>query len=684
MAAVAFLGLTVLLLLSLRREWPAYGLLAASVATLVWAVVSIMSAYAPPWSALVSPAETLRSGAWIAFLVILMWPHWRLAERVSYSFVLSLVIWFVFAFLLLLDIVAIFGLLPSESAAIAKVIEAFMAGRLISSIGGLALVENLYRSTASDSRWQIRPLCIGLGALFVFDIFMYAEGTLFRAINPALLDARGALFALGMPLIALSAARNPGWKSDIQVSQRAVFHTVSLVATGIYLLAMSAAGLYLKEFGGQWGELLQITFVFLALVALVFFAMSGRARAWLRVVLAKNLFTHKYDYRAEWLRFIRTLSTSDSGEALERRVIKAVGDLLDSPGGILWLPDEQGTYLPVERWNFPKAPQGEEPPESPFIAFLDSRQWIVNFNEIRQGSMVYGDLALPVWAQGDERCWVAVPLIHHDILIGFMVMEQPRAARALNWEDHDLLKTVGRQVASYLAERQSQDALAQAAEFDAFNRRFAFIMHDLKNLVSQLSLLARNAERHLDNPAFRADMLATLRASVERMNKMLATLHRQVEPVRHGEAIDLSAVLGAVFRAKQPYWPELRLVADDATLRVRGNREGLEQVFSHLVQNAIEASKEGQAIEIRATPNGRLVEVAVCDNGCGMSQEFISNDLFKPFRSTKSEGFGIGAFECRELIRAMGGQLAVRSAVGQGTSMVVTLRAAEDDEADRG
>ena len=124
----------------------------------------------------------------------------------------------------------------------------------------------------------------------------------------------------------------------------------------------------------------------------------------------------------------------------------------------------------------------------------------------------------------DAQAWVAVPLAHHDRLVGIVLLASPDFRRPLDWEDFDLLRTAGRQAASALAEALGQEALANAQRFEEFNRRFAFILHDIKNLVSQLGLVARNAERHADNPEFRADMVATLQSSVAKMNDLLARL----------------------------------------------------------------------------------------------------------------------------------------------------------------
>ncbi len=125
---------------------------------------------------------------------------------------------------------------------------------------------------------------------------------------------------------------------------------------------------------------------------------------------------------------------------------------------------------------------------------------------------------LPQWMLDLEDAWVVVPLPHMGGLAGAILLARPPVKRPLDWEDFDLLKVAGRQVASYLAEARAQEALAEAQRFDEFNRRFAFIVHDIKNLVSQLTLTARNAERHADKPEFRADMVETLRSSAEKMS----------------------------------------------------------------------------------------------------------------------------------------------------------------------
>jgi putative PEP-CTERM system histidine kinase len=282
---------------------------------------------------------------------------------------------------------------------------------------------------------------------------------------------------------------------------------------------------------------------------------------------------------------------------------------------------------------------------------------------------------VPACILEEESAWAAVPLIHHDRLIGIVLLGAPEYRRQLDWEDFDLLRTAGRQAASSLAEAQGQDALAKAQRFEEFNRRFAFILHDIKNLVSQLSLLSRNAERHADNPEFRADMIATLKGSVGKMNDLLARLapHSQSR-VQRITAEPLRPILTAAIAAKRRDRDvQLR---GDASLCALVDATALEQAVGHLVDNALDASTDAP-VTVRVSGRDGSVSIAINDKGVGMDGDFIRNRLFQPFVSTKSGGFGIGTFEARSLIAAMGGRISVDSRLGHGTTFTITLPVAK-------
>src|SRR4051812_8289074 len=224
-------------------------------------------------------------------------------------------------------------------------------------------------------------------------------------------------------------------------------------------------------------------------------------------------------------------------------------------------------------------------------------------------------ILVPGWLLDEPAAWAAIPLLHHQRLVGLVVLATPDYRRQLDWEDFDLLRTAGHQAASSLAEALGQEALSQAQRFEEFNRRFAFILHDIKNLVSQLSLLARNAERHSDNPEFRSDMVATLRSSVGKMNELLARLapHSQAR-VQRIEAQPLRPILAAAIAAKRRD-RDINLTGDTA-VQALVDATALEQAVGHLLQNAVDASS-GEPVIVRVISAGSQVSIAVSDKGVG-------------------------------------------------------------------
>jgi putative PEP-CTERM system histidine kinase len=538
--------------------------------------------------------------------------------------------------------------------------------------GALVLVHNLYGQAAPDSRWGIKLPMIALAAMWSYDLHLYTVGYLTRAPVEDLVAMRGAVLAMLAPLFALASRRGGEWR--VQLSRAATFQSLSVLAILGYLILMMSATRALELVGGSWVRVGQIGVIFAMTVAAVLVLPSRAMRAWLRVIMVKHFFEHRYDYREEWLRFTRTVGTGapDAG-GLGERVVKAIADIAESPGGILLVPDDSGRLTPEARWNWSHpVPHGTDHTE--FLRFLERRAHVIDFDSPKKS-----EVPLPASLATLTQAWAGIPLLHNDRLLGLVILEQPLVRRPLDWEDFDLFRTAGIQAASYLAEARSQEALANAQRFDEFNRRFAFILHDIKNLVSQLSLVARNAERHAHNPAFREDMIATLQSSVRKMNDLLARLspgrQAEAEPPRPSS---LAQVVGAVVEVKRRVHaieasldPGLVAIVDPA---------GLEQALAHLLQNAIDASPAGMPVAVRLSARAGEAAIEIADRGPGMSAEFVRSRLFQPFSSTKDGGFGVGAFEARSLVSAMGGRIEVESREGEGTCFTVFLPLAATSE----
>ena len=350
-----------------------------------------------------------------------------------------------------------------------------------------------------------------------------------------------------------------------------------------------------------------------------------------------------------------------------------MADITDSPAGLLLIPNEEAQLELPARWNWPIIEVPGVSGEYTLSSLLERHNYILDLDEVRSGIDHHGELSeVPQWLVEAEDVWALVPLIHFDRLVGCVVLARPRITRRLDWEDFDLLRVVGQQLASYLAEQAGQQALMDASRFDEFNRRMAFVMHDIKNLASQLSLLATNAQKHADNPEFRKDMLVTLQKSSEKLNALLARLGRYGSgPVDAIKPFDLTLTAKTLedrFAAAHP----ISIAASEETM-VLADAEALEQALIHLVQNAIDASEASAPIHIIVSKEALKARIEIVDGGCGMSPEFVRNGLFKPFVSSKRGGFGIGAFEAREMIKAMGGRLQVESREGVGTRFSVVL-----------
>jgi putative PEP-CTERM system histidine kinase len=609
-------------------------------------------------------AESLRNIAWLAFMMALLRRDASAGRDRAVTMIYGVVVLVALAGIVLSMIQAsVAGDLVKGIAAVRILL------RMMVALGALVLVHHLYSVAAPGARGGIRLAVAALAIMWSGDLVLYTTAYLSGDGSQELIATRGLIMIAIVPLLAIAVHRNGDW--TLKLSRTVTWQSLSLVALMAYAVVTVLAISAIDSFGGSYTRLAQTAFVFGSAAALLTLLSSPTIKAWLRVMVAKHLFNHRYDYRAEWSRFTDTLGAPGEGAApLEERIVKAVADVTDSAAGLLLVADE-GVFGVGAEWNWlgtvPVAVAGETLAQA-----MAGNSRIIELDAVRAGNAPPGELAaVPQWMLDEPSAWAIVPLVHLNQLIGAILLARPPIDRSLDWEDFDLLRIAGRQVASYLAEARAHEALADARRFDEFNRRFAFIMHDVKNLVSQLTLVARNAERHADNPDFRADMIATLKDSVGRMNDLLARLSqhnsaRVEEPV----AVELMPIVERVTRRRGASHPIAVTGMRDAVAVADPAR--LEQALGHLIQNAIEASAPGDPVGVVV---GRAT-IDVIDAGPGMSASFIRDRLFRPFTSTKNGGFGIGAFEARQVIQAMGGKLDVISREGEGTRFTIVLREA--------
>lgn len=666
-AALAFSFLALLLVVGWGRGRRDPWLLIACILTALWALAVALDGPGAPFMGAVLALDICRGLGWVLYLISVVAPMWSRAQRRLALILLPGTTGFVVALVLAYELYVRAGAPSGIDGGLLS--GAGHMARVVIAIVGLLLIENLYRNTRTDYRWAVKFVCIGLGGLFAYDFFMYSDALLFKQLDSNLVEAHGLVAAAVVPLLVMFLRGDPDKSLQLYVSRKTVFHTATFIGAGLYLLLMWAVAVYLREFGGRWGALFHVVFLFAAFLMLTVVMFSGAFRAWLRTVISKHFFHYRYDYREEWLRLIDVMS-SDGG-SLAENVVRAFADIVESPEGVLWLY-EDGVLAPAGSWQI-RMPDTPVPADPDLICFFETRKWVIDLDELAEKPDFYGGLTVPDGLRETRRPWLLAPLIHHGLLLGLVCLHQSRAPRRLDWEDYDLLKTLGRQTAHYLAEQRTGRALAESRQFEQFNKRFAFVLHDIKNLVSQLTLLLSNAEKHRDNPEFQQDMVETIQESVTKMNHLLDRLHRGGKDVAAASAIDLQAFLESAI-ARETWRPgsiELQVLATGVA--VLADEERLSAVVAHILENALDAAGEDGLVRVMLLPDDGEAVIEIEDNGPGMDQAFIREKLFRPFQTTKQGGYGIGAFESREYLRELGGRIDVSSAPGKGTLVRIHL-----------
>lgn len=689
-AAVGFLLLTLLLWISWQGRAQGMRLIAACGVTSLWAAVLVLQGGLPVPFVLL--AEFLRYGAWFFVLTGLtrstgVAPTLSRAVHVTWIAAVALV--------LAAPLLANAGLpLPQPSGLLAGV-------GLLMALLGLVLLEQIYRNTAGKGRYAFKFLVIAAGLMFAYDLFVYSQAQLLQGIEPASWNARGLVVTLMVPLIAIAAQRNPQWSLNVFVSRHVVFYSTSVMVVGVYLLLMAGGGYLILFYGGAWGKVAQLVFVAGAAAVLLVLMASSDLRRRLRVFIDKHFYSNKYDYRVEWLRFIETLAAPEPGVDTRENAARAMAQVINSPGGVLFLRTEDGqSYKPTAAWprdEFNLRAHEPLPATDELAVFMAQRQWVIDVVEWRETPDAYPDVALPgslctESTAGRPRYRLIVPLMHVDQLIGIAALASPPAPFKPNYEDRDLLKTLGRQVAVHLAQHDADRRLAESRQFETYHRLTAFVMHDLRNLTAQLALIVANAEKHRRNPEFVDDAIDTIANSTARMQRLIDQLQRREvqSPTRRVSLSELARRACERCGSREP----VPACADaESDVWVEADPERLTMIIEHVIRNAQDATPVDGSVTVRvaldggseaadeAAPvgdTGKLrvpaAALTVADTGAGMSGDFIRERLFKPFDTTKgSKGMGVGAYQVREYVQSLGGQIDVASEPGQGTRMTLRI-----------
>ncbi len=668
-ALIVYALLTILLLSGWHRKDQSRLPALATGASLIWAGVWIAGfldftqAYV-----LVTFAEWARGLAWLIALFALL-------RELS---AIRLMRWFLSGRGLLLMLLAglpVAYMLLASSVSSSTVI--WVAGGYVLALIIILAAEQLFRDTPLDSRSGVAYFCIAVAGIFLFDVTLYGLLIAGAYAGPEYWAARGFVNAILAILLAAGLWRRSQVMPAAQVPRQVAFYSFGIVTITIYVALVTVGYRYLQASGNSWSTVAGIVFVVMAIVAVMVAVASARTRARVRVLLMKTFLQYKYDYRKEWLRFISTLSKSDL-EDVGATAVRAVAQIVNSPGGVVWIQEQESkAYIPAAAWRCAIPSAATIAPHSTLVRFLIDRRWVVDLEEMRRHPDRYEDLELDSWLRRGGDWWLIIPLFLGKRLCGFIVLQEPSAVPRLNFEDHDLLRTVGSHVAMHINQAESDKRIAESQQFGAYNRLTAFLMHDLNNLIAQQLLVVENAERFRDNPKFIDDAIDTIAHSVSRMKRLMEQLSSSTKVPRR-RPTNLSEALDKAVERCRSLKPTPVVELDHGAVRVHADMERLTMVFTHLIRNAQDATGAEGDIVVVASVGEEGVKVSITDSGMGMSSEFIRERLFRPFDSTKgSQNMGIGVYQARDYVRTLGGQFEVSSEVGVGTVFTIELPVAD-------
>lgn len=666
LTAFAYMAFAVILPARGKRSWPNLLFSFAAATTALWAMAT--SFYQAGWAEIWLPqiCGALRNAGWFALIVGILrldaeqHPLWR---RLGLAAVL----------LICLNIV--FAATSAEIDTGLGIRVNLPMVRLVVAVTGLILTENLYRNIGRARLWSIKLMLIGLTALYSYQIVLRIPEFLSGTSIVAFQMAEPLVFLVTLPLFIVTAVRNDSLRLKLHSSRRVVFHSATLIFAGVLLQGTAAAALYVRHFGGTPAIVISIVLGFSGLVAAVVALSTDSVRSQIKTFINENFFSYKYDYRLEWTKFNQALSRYEDRGGPER-VLLTLSDLLDSPGGVLFVRRagwNQFARLAYSAFgeNFGPIQESDEI----LKVFEDER---VAFLELASKNEAPG---LNLWRMRFPEAWLAVPLRFRDELIGFSLLHKPRAPKKLDWEDRNLVALIATQLAGYLVHEQTAQALADSQQLAEFNNRVTFALHDLKNTAGQLSLLLQNARRFGDDPAFRADMMETIKHAVENLQSLITKLRdgKQASVAPTKMRVNISDFVARYAQKKAA----AGIVCDHGNTAIYADitqPASFESALEHIVTNAMEASPDSGSVRLNVDSMNGRVRVQVSDHGPGMTADFIARELFRPLRTTKKKGLGIGAYQARAMMRDLGGDIEVESTPGDGTTVSLILPACQEAE----
>lgn len=543
---------------------------------------------------------------------------------------------------------------------------------LVLLVVALTQFEATLVNASPDALWRVKLDIVALGTMIAVQVFYYSNALLYRTLHMELVPLRSLLFIVSAAMMAYARLHWRG-AARVRVSQRVQLKSVATAVVAGYLILLGLMGQGMRHLGPLFPKVLAYSCGFLAGMGLLLLLLSERAKREIKVLLHKNFYQSKYDYRAQWLALTQRLTSFESGDDLLQRVLAAYCDTFGVNGAALF-QQQEGYYYCATSIRAMDQLQETFSHGNSLVQYLRQKGWVFCSTDDNPEILAENREILARY-----HISFVIPLFEGDKLTGFIALgEQVVRDEQYRYEDYDLMKTIARQASIAIQHQRQSEELTRARSMEAVGSLATFVVHDLKNLVATVSLIVENAGKHLDNPEFQQDMLGSLKNTADKMLDLIGRLKNLGEselfnlrptellPLVQKSARMVGSTLTATSGVTVQGTPELAL-ADE--------RE-LQKVLLNLFINGLEASQGDRRVVVAEVGFDGAPFIRVSDSGCGMSQRFIRKELFTPFHTTKKEGLGIGLYQSRQIIAAHGGRIDVTSVEGSGTVFTVWLQSA--------
>ncbi len=557
---------------------------------------------------------------------------------------------------------------------------------LLSAVLVLMNLERTFRAAVGTMRWRIKYMVLGLGVLFAARAYVSSQVLVFRAVNLPLQAVNSGALLVACVLILRSLLRAGHFDVSVYPSHSVLHNSLTILLAGVYLVIVGVLAKMVAFLGGEASFTLKAFLVLVSLVLLTMLLLSDRVRLYTKRFVSRHFQRPLYDYRTVWRTVTEGTARRVEQADLCAAIVKLVSEIFQALSVTVWLVDDRkdkliftgSTSLSDAKAGYLKLEPGDA---AQVIAALAAHPDPVDLDASKENwASALRRLQPEEFRKGGNR--VCVPLLAGGELLGIMTLGDRVGGLAFSLQDFDLLKAVADQGAAGLLNIQLSQRLSQAKQLEAFQAMSAFFVHDLKNTASTLSLMLQNLPVHFNDPSFREDALRGISKTVAHINDLInrLTLLRQELAIRPVDA-DLNDLVSRALQNLEAA-PGVELVQQLQPLpKLRLDPAQIQNVITNLVLNARDAIGPSGQICVETSQRNGWAVLAVADNGCGMSPEFVQRSLFRPFQTTKKKGIGIGMFQCKMIVEAHRGRIEVDSEPGKGTAFRVLLPIQTTNEA---